>query len=171
MNHNTPHRPAHGEDVSRGWPRDARSMTFDELDEAFQRGAIDATTLVLLQCLEPGAGAGLERHARQRSQLMLWHPARWEPQRAARTLLAAVTRKAAAGSLDAMRPLEPTIHGAPRQADEGDVFVKALALVLVFVLSAIAAAYIAAAPALEQDGTAPDERASVGADVHRAGGQ
>jgi hypothetical protein len=153
MNHNTPHRPAHGEDVSRGWPRDARSMTFDELDEAFQRGAIDATTLVLLQCLEPGTGAGLERQARQRSQLMLWHPARWEPQRAARTLFAAVTRKAAAGSLDAMRPLEPTIHGAPRQADERDAFVKALALVLVFVLSAIAAAYIAAAPALEQDGT------------------
>jgi hypothetical protein len=153
MNHNTPHRPAHCADVSRGWPRDARSMTFDELDEAFQRGAIDATTLVLLQCLEPGAGAGLERQARQRSQLMLWHPARWEPQRAARTLLAAVTRKAAAGSLDAMRPLEPTIHRAPRHADERDAFVKALALLLVFVLSAIAAAYIAAPPALEQDGT------------------
>jgi hypothetical protein len=151
MNHNTPQRPAHGEDVSRGWPRDARSMTFDELDEAFQRGAIDATTLVLLQCLEHGSG--LERQARLRSQLMLWHPARWEPQRAARTLLAAVTRSAAAGSLDVMRPLEPTIHGAPRQADAQDAFVKALVLVMVFVLSAIAAAYIAAAPALEQDGT------------------
>jgi hypothetical protein len=34
---------------------DVRGMTLDQLDEAFQSGSIDATTLVSLQCIEGGA--------------------------------------------------------------------------------------------------------------------
>jgi hypothetical protein len=51
------HEPPSVEQLRAGVALDARAMTLDELDAAFQSGSIDATTLVCLQC-SAGSVAG-----------------------------------------------------------------------------------------------------------------
>jgi hypothetical protein len=56
MDQSTPHRAAARKDGLESLHGDPESMTLEELDEAFQRGAIEVTTLVRLQCIDDGAG-------------------------------------------------------------------------------------------------------------------
>jgi hypothetical protein len=55
MDQGTPHRATARKDGLESNHGDPESMTLEELDEAFQRGAVEVTTLVRLQCIEDGA--------------------------------------------------------------------------------------------------------------------
>lgn len=136
MNPSTTPRTSQPENLPMLPIRDVGSMTFDQLDEAFQRGGIDAATLVRLQCLDRGAVERIE------SRL----PGYWDTERAASALLAAVTANDGPVSLDAITLPTPRLVSARREGTSDESrFVKAAVLALVFVVSALAAVSIASA--------------------------
>jgi hypothetical protein len=57
MDHSAPHRAIGRDSGSGSIESDPESMTLEQLDEAFQSGAIDVTTLVRLQCIGDSAPA------------------------------------------------------------------------------------------------------------------
>jgi hypothetical protein len=125
-------------------------MTFNQLDEAFQRGSIDAATLVRLQCFDRSAGARIESCSSARY---------WDPERAASALLAAVTASSGPVALDAITRPAPKLVNARRHGTlEDGTVAKAIVLVLLCVASAVAAVSVATATPSGRNGGASDER-------------
>jgi hypothetical protein len=152
MKLNTAPRTSDPENTPRLPIRDVGSLTFDQLDEAFQRGGIDAATLVRLQCFDRGAVERVE------SRL----PGYWDPERAASALLAAVTASSGPVSLDAIaRPAPKRVSARREVPGDESTFAKATVLVILCVASAVAAVSIAVATPSGQHAGASDERAMV----------
>jgi hypothetical protein len=143
---------SHPEETSRLPLRDIGSMTFNQLDEAFQRGSIDAATLVRLQCFDRGADARVESCGSARY---------WDPERAASALLAAVTASSGPVSLDAItRPAPKWVNARPERTRD-ETFVKAVVLLLMLVASAMAAVSVAAERPSGKNGATSGERVMV----------
>ncbi|HTV24852.1 MAG TPA: hypothetical protein VMG12_39435 [Polyangiaceae bacterium] len=148
----TPPRPAGAGPELRELPiPDLGRMTFDAIDAAFQRGAIDAATLVRLQCGEP-RGSALSASSASPT---------WDPQRAAATLLASVTAPRRAAAADSTHHAPEPARQAPEPAPDERLLVKATVLILLFVISAVAALSIAAHAPKPQRGLAIDDPALV----------